>query len=271
MIGMIGPAAGILAAESKSVTDELLDFKLIGPVTAHQLLLVVCGVVMVVMFTWAAKNVPARPKKGFHALLEFGLVWVRDEVVYSWLGPERGRRYLPLIWTLFFFVLFSNLFGLMPFPVVPDFHTFNMVVSTGNLAVTGGLAIMVFIVVQFSGMKQHGVFRYWKTLVPEGVPAVIWPIVFLVEFMGQFTRHFAMTVRLFANMLAGHALFAILFAYLIGIRHFPNPINGLPETVASVAFILFIMLFEVLIALIQAYLFAVLAAIFISLSVAEAH
>lgn len=264
--------APILAAESGQVTDELLDYKLFGPVTAHQALLVVCGLFMIVLFSWAARNVRAKPKRtGFVELLEFGLVWVRDEIVYPWLGPDRGRTYLPFLWTIFFFVLFSNLFGLIPWPFYPDGHTDAFVVATGNLAVTAALAIMVFLVVQVSGMKEQGVFKYWKSLVPPGVPTAIWPLVFLVEFMGQFTRHFALTVRLFANMLAGHALFAILFGYLIWIRHFPNPLGGLPETVASVGFIIFTMLFEVLIALVQAYLFTVLTAIFVSLAVAEAH
>jgi F-type H+-transporting ATPase subunit a len=254
------------------VTEDLLDFKLAGPLSAHQVLLIICGLLMIVMFTWAARNVPAKPKKaGFHALLEYGLVWVRDEVVYPWLGPERGRRYLPFHWTLFFFVLFSNLFGLIPFPFYPEGHTDALVLATANLAVTGGLAIIVFVVYIAAGMREHGAFKYWGTLVPHGIPMYIVPVVFFVEFIGLITRAVALTVRLFANMLSGHALLAILFGFLIGIEHYSHPVIGMPQTIINAATLVLVMLFETLIALIQAYIFTVLSAIFISISVAEAH
>ncbi|HEU5002043.1 MAG TPA: F0F1 ATP synthase subunit A [Actinomycetota bacterium] len=259
----------VLAAD---VTNDLLDFNL-GPISAHQMLLVVCGLFMIVVFGIAARRItPGAPKKGGPiALIEVGLIWVRDEVVYPWLGPERGRKYLPLLWTMFFFILFSNVFGLLPSPFYPGDHTDALVVATADLAVTGALALMVFILVQVAGMREHGIVKYWATLVPKGVPKPIAPIVFLVEFLGLFTKPFALTVRLFANMLAGHALLAILFGFLIGVEHFAHPQSGILQTVASAGFILFIMLFETLIALIQAYIFTVLSAIFISLSVAHEH
>lgn len=259
-----------------SVTDELLDYHLIGGyVTAHQFLLLLCGVLMVVVFTWAAKSLPKKPKRtGFLALLEFSLVWVRDEVVYPWLGPEQGRRYLPFAWTLFFFVLVSNLLGLFPFTVVPYHRSDVLTVATGNIAVTGALALVVFVVVMFAGFKKHGLVGYWGTLVPAGVPTALVPFILVLEFIGQLTRHFALAIRLFANMLAGHALFGILFGYVLGIEvftHFSHPAQGILPTVGSAAFLLFTFLFEVLMALIQAYIFAILAVIFVSLSTADAH
>lgn len=254
-----------------SVTDDLLDFHL-GPITAHIFLLILCGVLMVVVFTWAARRLPHAPKKtGFLALLEFGLVWVRDEVVYPWLGPEQGRRYLPFAWTLFFFILISNLLGLFPFTVVPHARTDTLTVATGNLAVTGALAIMVFVLVLVAGFKKHGFFKYWGTLVPEGVPAPLVLLILPLEFIGQITRSFALAIRLFANMLAGHALFAILFGFTLGIEHFAHPTQGILQTVGATGFLLFIMLFEVLIALIQAYIFTILTVIFVSLSTSDSH
>lgn len=254
------------------VTNDLLDFKLAGSLTDHQVLLVVCGVFMIVLFTIASRRIGSKPKKtGPMALLEVGLVWVRDEIVYPWLGPERGRKWLPFMWTLFFFILFSNVFGLIPSPFYPGSHTDALTVATADLAVTGGLAIIVFILVQAAGIKEHGFFKYWGRLVPPGVPIILIPIVFIVEFLGLFTKPFALTVRLFANMVAGHALLAILFGFLIGVEHYAHPVVGFPETIASAGFILFIMLFETLIALIQAYIFTVLSSIFISLSVSHEH
>ena len=257
---------------SGDVTEDLLDFKVIGPLTAHQVLLIVVGVFMIVLFWWAARRVQAQPRKtGVLALLEVGLVWVRDEVVYPWLGPDRGRRYLPLLWTIFFFILFSNLFGLLPFPVYPGNHSDALTVATGDLAVTGAMALIVFVVIQVSGMQEHGWGKYWIGLVPAGTPWFLWPLVLVIEFVGLFTKPFALTVRLFANMLAGHAIFAILFAFLIGVEHYAHPIVGLPVTIASASFILFMMLFETLIALVQAYIFTVLSAVFISQAVAHEH
>jgi F-type H+-transporting ATPase subunit a len=107
--------------------------------------------------------------------------------------------------------------------------------------------------------------------VPHGTPKFLWPLVFVIELIGLFTKPFALTVRLFANMTGGHAILLVLFSFLLGIRHYGSPVLGVPSTVASFGFILFIMLFEVLVALIQAYIFTTLTAIFTSLAVAEEH
>jgi F-type H+-transporting ATPase subunit a len=256
----------LLAAEE--IVHHLLDFHIPGlEVTAHQVLLLVVALFTVVLFWWAARRITTRPKKkGVVALLEIGLVWIRDEIVYPWLGPERGRRYLPFFWTLFFFILFSNLIGLAPFPFNPWERT-----ATGNLAVTGALAAIVFVMVQVSGMMQHGWGKYWVHLVPGGTPKFLWPLVFLIELIGLFTKPFALTVRLFANMTGGHAILLVLFGFLLGVQHYASPLIGAPATMASFAFILFIMLFEVLVAFIQAFIFTILTAIFTSLAVAEEH
>ena len=254
-----------LAAED--IVHHLLDFQLRGGPTAHQLLLVEIAIFTIVLFTWLARRTKSEPpKKGVAGLLEFTLVWLRDEVVYPWLGPERGRRFLGFFWTLFFFILFCNLFGLLPFPLNPWERT-----ATGNLAVTGALAAIVFVVIQVSGMLQHGWVKYWIHLVPKGTPIFLWPLLFLIEFIGLFTKPFALTVRLFANMTGGHAALLALFGFLYFVPHANSGVLGIPTTIASFGFILFILLLETLIALIQAYIFTVLSAIFVSLAVAEEH
>jgi F-type H+-transporting ATPase subunit a len=137
--------------------------------------------------------------------------------------------------------------------------------------VTGGLAFIAFIVIQVSGMRAHGFAKYWADLVPHGVPKFLFPVVWIIEFFGLFTKPFALTVRLFANMTAGHAILAILFSFMYGIAHANKGVIGVPTTIASFGFILFIMVFETLVALIQAYIFTVLTTIFTSLAVAEEH
>jgi len=251
-----------------NVVHHLIDFPLLGRFfTAHHVLLLMVAGFTIWLFSWAAKRIGTQPKKtGLLALLEVGLVFVRDDIVYPWLGEERGRRYLGFFWTLFFFILFSNVIGMTPFPLNPWHRT-----ATGNLAVTGALAAIAFVVIQVSGMIQHGWGHYWINLVPHGVPKPLWPIVWLIEFVGLFTKPFALTVRLFANMTAGHAILAVLFGFLWGIIHYASAPLGTTATAASFAFMLFIMLFETLVALIQAYIFTVLTAIFTSLAVAEEH
>ncbi len=253
---------------SGDVVTHLLDYELLGRVfTAHHVLLLAVAGFMIWLFSWAAKQITTKPKKtGIVALLEVGLVFVRDDIVYPWLGQEKGRRLLPLFWTLFFFILFSNVIGMTPFPLNPWHRT-----ATGNLMVTGALALVAFVTIQVSGMKQHGWGKYWLHLVPHGVPWAIWPIVWAIEFIGLLTKPFALTVRLFANMTAGHAILGVLFGFLWGIAHYTNAAIGATASVATFAFMLFIMLFETLVALIQAYIFTVLTAIFTSLAVAEEH
>jgi F-type H+-transporting ATPase subunit a len=249
------------------VVHHLLDYELPGGLTAHQILIGMVALFTTGLFTFAARRVREVPhKKGIVALLEVALVFVRDDIVYPWLGPERGRRYLPFFWTLFFFILFCNAFGLLPFPLNPWERT-----ATGNLAVTGALALMVFILIQVAGMRQHGYVKYWINLVPHGTPVFLWPLVFVIEFIGLFTKPFALTVRLFANMTGGHAILLVLFGFLYGTADANEGFLGVPSTIASFGFVLFIMLFEVLVALIQAYIFTVLTAIFLSLAVAEEH
>jgi F-type H+-transporting ATPase subunit a len=256
-----------LLLASGDVVSHLTDSEVLGRwFTQHHVLLLMVAAIMILGFTAVARRTRAGTPKGFANLVEVALVWVRDVIVYPWLGEERGRRYLPYLWTLFFFILLSNLIGLFPWPLNPFGKT-----ATGNIAVTGALAILTFLTVQVSGMLQHGWGHYWVNLVPHGVPKLLFPIVWAIELIGLFTKPFALTVRLFANMTAGHAIVAVLIGFLFGVAHYTSAAVAGAATVSSFAFILFIMLFETLVALIQAYIFTVLTAIFISLAVAEEH
>jgi F-type H+-transporting ATPase subunit a len=253
---------------SSDVVGHLLDYPILGKCfTAHHVLMLIVAGFMIWLFSWAAKGITTAPKKtGILALLEVGLVFVRDDIVYPWLGEEKGRRMLPFFWTLFFFILFSNVLGMLPAPLNPWHRT-----ATGNLMVTGALAFLAFVMIQVAGMRQHGWGKYWVQLVPHGVPILLWPLVWIIEVIGLLTKPFALTVRLFANMTAGHAILAVLFGFLWVPARYPNAVLGATASVASFAFMLFIMLFETLVALIQAYIFTVLTAIFTSLAVAEEH
>jgi len=251
-----------------NIESHLSDYPLLGDwFTAHHFLLITAAVVMILLFRGAAASVQRSPKKsGIVSLLEVGLIWVRDEIVYPWLGEENGRKYLFFFWTLFFFILISNFIGLLPAPL-NLWHRG----ATGNIAVTGALAAVSFLTIQVGGMRKHGWGGYWAAIVPHGVPKFLWPMVWLLEFVGLFVKPFALTVRLFANMTAGHAILAVLFSFMWGVAHYSNFAIGGTVTAATFAFMLFIFLFETLVALIQAYIFTVLTAIFLSMAVADEH
>jgi F-type H+-transporting ATPase subunit a len=252
-----------------NVVSHLTDYELLGPYfTAHHFLLIMSAAVTIGLFAFAAKAIRTSPKgTGMVSLLEVGLVWVRDEIVYPWLGEEQGRKYLFFFWTLFFFILVNNIIGLLPAPL-NLWHRG----ATGNLAVTASLAIISFIVVNvIGGMREHGVLGYFKALIPGGVPGFLVPIVFPIELVGLITKPFALTVRLFANMTAGHAILAVLFGFMWGVSDYASAAIGTSVSVAAFAFMLFIFLFETLVALIQAYIFTVLTAIFLSMAVSHDH
>ena len=257
-----------LLLAGSDVVSHLTDYELLGPwFTAHHFLLLAAGMLTVLVMWFAAISAKWYPSRtGITSLVEVGLVWVRDEIVYPWLGEKLGRKYLFYFWTLFFFILISNLIGLFPFPFNPWHRA-----ATGNIMVTGALALCTFVMVQVSGMIKHGWFGYWVHLVPGGVPLFLWPLVWVIELIGLFTKPFALTVRLFANMTAGHAIIAVLAGFMLGVAHYSNAIAGVLATGSSLLFWLFMNLFETLVALIQAYIFTVLTAIFVSLAVAEEH
>ncbi len=207
--------------------------------------------VLVILLLIAAKGYKkSLVPKGLSNFFEVIIDFVKNEIVKPAIG-KGYEPYMPYMLTLFFFILFCNMFGLIPLP--------NLVVVTGNVAVTASLAIISFIVIQYTGMKQHGVMKYLKSLVPSGMPVMIIPIMAVIELIGLFTKPFALCIRLFANMVAGH----IVIFSLLGLIFIMHTIYVAP---VSVGFTLFIEMLEILVALIQAYVFTMLTALFIGMA-----
>jgi len=184
---------------------------------------------------------------------EVFIIFVRDEIAEPTLG-KAYKSFLPFLLTLFFFILFGNFLGLIPFSA-----TF-----TSNIAVTATLAIISFLMIQLGGIKHNGFFGYFKGLVPHGIPMWLLPLMIPVEILGLFTKPFALAIRLFANMIAGHTVILAL----IGLIFFMGTIFIAP---VSVAFAVFIYLLEILVALIQAYIFTMLTSLFIGMAVHQEH
>jgi len=193
--------------------------------------------------------------KGLQNAIEPVILFVRDDVAKPNLGVK-AEKYLPYLLTLFFFILINNLFGLLP-------GSANV---TGNIAFTAVLGIISLVMILFSSNAHFWGHIFWYPGVPVGVKLLMLP----VELMGVFTKPFALIVRLFANMTAGHIII-LSFVSLIFIFGEMTKTAGIAFTPVSIAFAVFIYLIEILVAFIQAYIFTTLTAVFISQAIGDHH
>lgn len=197
---------------------------------------------------------------GFVGLVELMVMMVVDDIIKPAVGKEY-KKYAPFLLCLFFFIFLSNLMGLVPiFPGGAN--------VTGNIAVTLFLALLTFLAVNLFGNRE-----YWKEIFWPDVPVFLkcpLPIMPVIEMFGVFTKPFALTVRLFANILAGHAVILALTC-VIFITAKMGPILGTTLPFISVLFIIFMNCLELLVAFIQAYVFTMLSSVFIGLSRPEHH
>jgi F-type H+-transporting ATPase subunit a len=191
---------------------------------------------------------------GFQNVLEPIIIFVRDEVAKPNLG-SRYKRYMPYMLTIFFFILINSVVGLIP----------GAANVTGNIAFTFVLGIISFIVILISSNKH-----FWAHIFNPPVPMGVKPILFIVELLSVFTRPFALIIRLFANMLAGHIIIICLIS-LIFIFGGLNKVAGWGFAPLSIAFTVFIYFIEILVAFLQAYIFANLTAVFIGQSFEGSH
>ncbi|MFZ1291727.1 MAG: F0F1 ATP synthase subunit A [Melioribacteraceae bacterium] len=223
-------------------------------ITKHIVFMWIAFALLVLIFNIVAKSYKkSLLPKGLTNIMEVLVLFVRDEIAKPTIG-KGYEKFLPYLLTVFFFILFCNFLGLIPYGST----------ATSNISVTATLAIISFIVIQAGGMMKNGAFRYFKGLIPGGVPGWLLPIMFVVEILGLFTKPFALAVRLFANMTAGHiVIMALLGLIFILQTFFVAPV--------SVAFALFIYLLEILVALIQAYIFTMLSSLFIGMAVHQDH
>lgn len=196
----------------------------------------------------------SKAPNGFQNAVEPVITFVRDEVARPNLG-NKYEKYLPFLLTVFFFILINNIFGLIP-------GSANV---TGNIAFTLVLGVISFLIISFSGNKH-----YWGHIFNPPVPGAIKPIMVIVEFLGVFTKPFALIIRLFANMLAGHIIIICLIS-LIFIFGGLNKAAGWGFSPISIGFATFIYLIEILVAFIQAFIFTNLTAVFIGQAIEETH
>jgi len=192
--------------------------------------------------------------KGIQSFLEPAVLFVRDDIAIPNIGEERYEKYMPYLLSVFFFILINNLMGLIPFP--PPFGA-NV---TGNIALTFVLALCTFLITQFSGNKT-----YWRHIIAApGVPFWLLPVMIPVEIIGIISKPFALMIRLFANITAGHI---ILLSLLCLIFIF----DSLAVAPISILFVIFMDCLELLVAFLQAYIFTLLSSLFISMAIPSEH
>ena len=227
--------------------------------TAAAIIIAVTLLIIIILASAKKYKVRNGAPHGMQSLIELLVLHVRDVIVEPILG-HNTRRFLPYLLTLFFFIFFCNILGLIPiFPAGANI--------TGNIAVTAILALITFIITNFNGNKH-----YWKDIFnTPGVPAwlKIFPLMPVVELVGVFTKPIVLMIRLFANMTAGHI---VILGFVVIIFILSNTLGmavGGAVSVVSVVFAVFISLLECLVAYIQAFVFTMLSALYISMAVEE--
>ena len=262
------------AAEHGGPAEVLMHHVLDGPAfgfwSKHLLFFGIAAFAVILLAYLARRSYRQRIPSGVGALVETFVVFIRDEIAEKNIGHD-GRKFVPLLCSFFFFILVAALLGLVPFPQYSEGHwSFSGTTSTGNLAVTMALATVSFFAQQYAGISRNGLVGHFRHLVPPGMPVFLLPIMIPVELLGMFTKPFALMVRLFANMLAGHMVITALLM-LIPLMSAVSVVFGVMIIPISLGLSLFIMLLELLVALIQAYIFTLLTAIFIGMYAHPAH
>jgi F-type H+-transporting ATPase subunit a len=232
--------------------------------TKHVVFMILAAVLVFVTIWYGGRQIERRHRegkgpRGFGAAVEALVLWVRDDVAVANIG-HGGERFAPYILTLFFFILYCNLLGLLPWGAA----------ATGNIAVTAALALTAFLTIEIAGFRTLGPKGYFKTIVMvppgmKGIGAVAMAIIMTpVELIGKIVKPFALTLRLFANMTAGHFVILVLLGLIFVFGTAPPFVRGV-VVVGSIGLTLFMMVLELIVAFLQAYIFALLTSVFIGL------
>lgn len=234
----------------EAANKKIYDFSITKNVVA---LWLACILLLVLFLSVASayKKTTGKAPKGFQSFIEPVIVFVRDDIARPNIG-YRYERFMPLLLTVFFFILINNLLGLIPF-----FPGGSNV--TGNIAVTFVLAAITLVVVNVNGNKY-----YWKHIFAPDVPFWLYPIMWPVELVGILSRPFALMIRLFANITAGHIIVLSLISLIFVFK-------SIAVAPVSIAFVVFMDVLELLVAMLQAFVFTLLTALFIATATEEHH
>ena len=267
-----------------------IDFSVTKHVFMLWLVSLLVGIAVIVpvrRFLSSDRSVPT----GWMSALETIVQFIRDSIVKPNVGPKWVMTWTPLVLTFFFFILFANGIGMIPiFDVLGAFNRFILGVPasdshnvlngmlhggttvTGNFNVTAGLAVITFFSIIIAGAKAHGFIKHWANLVPHGLAWPVYIILIPIEIIGMFVKPFALTMRLAANMTGGHiAILAILSFMAIFAEMFHSVFTGIGLALFSVPMATAISGLEIIVVLVQAYVFTLLSAVFIGMAINVHH
>ena len=269
-------------------------FEIDFSVTKHVLMLwivaLLIGIAVIIpvrKFLSSKKTAPSGWMNGIEAIVQF----IRDSIVKPNVGPKWVMTWTPFVLTLFFFILFANGIGMVPiFDVLGAFNRFVLdvpasdsnniinnllhggVTATGNFNVTSGLATITFFSIMVAGTMAHGFINHWKNLAPHGLAWPIYLILIPIELMGLFVKPFALTMRLAANMTGGHiALLALLSLMAIFGEMFHSTIAGVGVAIVAIPISVAISALEIIVVLVQAYVFTLLTSVFVGMAINVHH
>lgn len=233
-------------------------------ITKYMVLELVAAVLVLLVFIPLARRAQREtaPKGRFWNFFETLVVFVREQVAWQAIGKRDGDRFVPFLLTAFLFILFCNLLGMIPFAGS----------ATASISVTAALALCTFVTVVASGMRKLGPWGFWKAQVPhmelpKVMALILVPLIFVLEVVGLLIRHSVLSVRLFANLFAGHTVLAAIL--LVSIVDLAEVGSSLALAVAplSILGVVALSLLELFIAFLQAYIFTFLSALFIGMAI----
>lgn len=242
------------------------SFRLVVNVTKHFILIAVVALLVLASMFYLANKLrdPFRKPTRLQSLFESLLIYMRDTVYAPVLGAE-GKRFHLLCFSFFLFILYANLLGMVPpfAPIVPPAGGEPVWLGgavTGNLATTLGLGLITFTVLNVAGMRSKGILGYWKDLVPHGTPVWMAPLTLLFEVVGILSKTIALIMRLFANLIGGHVAIILILLLILKFQSLAiGPVAVLVDLAISAL--------ELFVAVLQAYIFSFLSAMFIGLAI----
>ena len=257
----------ILHHVTNDLNYKFLELHLFGydiSITKHVIMLWISALITVSLAIYGTriyrKNKNAQPK-GLSHLYEILINFIRNDIVIPNIGKSYCQFWAPLITTYFIFILTCNFLGLIPlFDLVPGGSS----TVTGNFNATAGLATITFFAIIIAGTMKHGFLGYWRSMIPGGVPGPVLLILIPIEILGMFVRPFALTMRLGANMTAGHIGMLAIFAL-------PIILAAAPVGIASIVLNTGIYFLEMIVSFVQAYVFTLLSSVFIGMAIHAEH
>ena len=258
ILGFEGPPAGFKPPGTEIFVTPCVIGEGSGCFNRASLLMVFAGLIIVVLFLVAFRK-PKLVPRGLQNLLEMVIEFVRTEIVLQVMGPA-GLPWVPLFTSLFVYILVNNVFGILPGINFP---------TTSRMAIPAFLAILVYVLFNYMGVKAHGLKYFKDAVVLPGVPKALHILLVPIEFVSTFlVRPLTLSVRLAANMIAGHLILTLFF---VGTAYLALQPKTIPVAIPTFALSVGLVGFELLVAVLQAYIFTILAAVYIGGAIHQEH